>query len=73
MDLNPKSGPKSSEFWAVVIYAVVLVLNGTEYVGIPADQMTVFAGLIGSYVVGRSWVKGETAKGVVAAALNGKK
>lgn len=73
MNLNPKSGPKSTEFWAVITYAAVLVLNGTEYVEIAADQMTVFAGLIGSYVVGRSWVKGETAKGVVAAAVNRKK
>lgn len=73
MNINPKPGPKSSEFWAVVIYAVVLVLNGTEYVEIAADQMTVFAGLVGSYVLGRSWVKGETAKSVVAAALKGEK
>ena len=37
----------------------------------PGDQMIVLAGVFGVYTGGRSFVKGQTAKGVVVAALKG--
>ena len=71
--MDPKSGKQSTEFWLTLAFGVVFVANGTEYVNIPWDQMIVLAGIFGVYTGGRSFVKGQTAKGVVAAALNGKK
>jgi len=71
--MDTKSGKQSTEFWLSLAFGVVFLANGTEYVNIPWDQMIVLAGVFGVYTGGRSFVKGATAKGVVAAALNGKK
>ncbi len=69
--MNPKSGKQSTEFWLSLAFGVVFVLNGTVWVDIPWDQMIVLAGVFGVYTGGRSFVKGQTAKGVVVAALKG--
>ena len=71
--MDPKSGKQSTEFWLTLAFGVVFLANGTEYVDIPWDQMIVLAGVFGVYTGGRSFVKGQTAKGVIAAALTGKK
>lgn len=71
--MDPKSGAQSTEFWLSLAFGVIFAANGTEFVTIPWDQMIVLAGVFGIYTGGRSFVKGQTAKGVVAAALNGKK
>ncbi len=71
--MDPKSGMQSTEFWLSLAFGVIFAANGTVFVNIPWDQMIVLAGVFGVYTGGRSFVKGQTAKGVVAAALNGKK
>ena len=73
MDLNPTPGIKTSEFKALVLYAAVVVANGTKYVSIEPEHMYILAGLIGGYTGARTWAKSNTVKSVVAAALNGKK
>ncbi len=56
-----KSGNKSTEFWLVLAYGVMTLVNGTEFVNVPWDQMTVLAGVFSVYAGGRSWVKAKGA------------
>ncbi|KKN82619.1 hypothetical protein LCGC14_0306840 [marine sediment metagenome] len=70
--MDPKSGKQSTEFWLSLAFGVVFLANGTEYVDIPWDQFIVLAGVFGVYTGGRSHVKAQEAKAMVAAALNGK-
>lgn len=55
-------GKKSTEFFALMLYAVVLLANGTEYVNVPWDQLTVFGGMVAAYGGFRSWVKSTETK-----------
>ena len=69
--MEPKNGKRSTEFWLCLAFGVVFLANGTAYVDIPWDQMIVLAGVFGVYTGGRSHVKAQEAKSVVAAALKG--
>ncbi|MGI9507142.1 MAG: hypothetical protein ACR2RE_29220 [Geminicoccaceae bacterium] len=53
-------GKKTTEFWALLFYGAVILVNGTEYVSSSADEMQVFGGVVGAYVLGRSYVKAKT-------------
>ncbi|KKL46620.1 hypothetical protein LCGC14_2343730 [marine sediment metagenome] len=55
-------GRKATEFWALIAYIAAFVANGSDYITIPWDQYTVLAGLVASYVFGRSYVKAAVAK-----------
>jgi len=55
-------GKKATEFWALIAYIAAFVANGSVYITIPWDQYTVLAGLVASYVAGRSYVKAAAAK-----------
>ena len=55
-------GRKATEFWALLAYIAAFVANGSVYIEIPWDQYTVLAGLVASYVAGRSYVKAAVAK-----------
>ena len=50
-------GPQTSEFWLVVAGGVMLLINGTEFVNVPWDNLTFYLGVIGVYTGGRSFVK----------------
>ena len=58
--MNP--GIKSSELKLILLCAVVMVLNGTEYVNVPWETLQWFIGLSGVYTGGRQIVKREGAK-----------
>lgn len=55
-----KTGIKTSEFWVTLVAAFLMVAN--KGLGLDIDEPTVlgFAGLVVSYVLGRSFVKGNT-------------
>ena len=57
--MNIRPGTKTSEFAALVLTGVVLVADGSQYITVSDQNMSVFMGLIGSYVLGRSYVKAQ--------------
>ena len=59
-------GIKSSELKLVLLCAVVMVLNGTEYVNVPWETLQWFIGLTGVYTGGRQIVKREGAKAIAS-------
>ena len=72
---SPSPGAKSTEFWALVLLAVLVVANGTEYVNIPTDQFMWFGGGVMSYIGARAWNKNSMANasvGMAEAIQNGK-
>lgn len=58
-------GIKSSELKLVLLCAVMMVLNGTEYVNVPWETLQWFIGLTGIYTGGRQIVKREGAKATI--------
>lgn len=60
MDAHP--GKQSSEFFALVLLAAVIVANGTEYVNIDNTTLNTFIASIVAYIGQRGWVKTTTAK-----------
>lgn len=54
-----KPGRQTSEFVGLIIYAAVVVLNGTGQVTIPEDQILALGGALGIYTAGRSYTKGK--------------
>lgn len=52
-----KTGLKTTEFWMALLAAVLPVLNGRLGLNIPIEGLLSVAGIAGSYVLGRSWVK----------------
>ena len=55
--MNP--GKKSTEFWMLVAFMIMVVANGTEYVSVPEETIRFVGGMVGVYVGGRSWVKAK--------------
>ena len=56
-------GKKSTEFWMLVAFMLMVVANGTEYVNVPAETIRFVGGMVGVYIGGRSWVKAKAAFG----------
>lgn len=52
-----KPGRLTSEFWLVVAVGGLLLLDGSGLVSIAPDDLRWYAGLIGVYAGGRSYVK----------------
>ena len=52
-----KSGIKTTEFWATVVTAAIMVFNQGLGFHLPAEQITSLAGVVIAYVLGRSIVK----------------
>lgn len=59
-----KPGRTSSEFWLKVLLVVVFILNGTEHVNIPWEQMPFLVAAIGLY----SWERYKVKEAVINAA-----
>lgn len=55
--MEPKPGKRTTEFLLSALAMVAFVLNGTEFVNIPWDQMPYILMLAGGYAGARSWVK----------------
>lgn len=56
-----KEGIKTSEFWLVVVGAVITVANDGLGLGLERETIMSFAAMIASYVGGRSYLKGKQA------------
>jgi hypothetical protein len=54
-----KKGIKTTEFWLVVIGAVVTVANDGLGLGLERDTIMAFAAMVASYVGGRSYIKAK--------------
>lgn len=52
-----KSGLRTSEFWLALLGAVMPVFNGQLGLNIPVESILSIAGVISSYIIGRSVVK----------------
>jgi hypothetical protein len=52
-----KPGIKTTEFWLVVVGALITVFNKGLGFDLPEEAILSLAGMIGSYVGGRSWIK----------------
>lgn len=52
-----KAGVKTSEFWLAIVGAILPVLNDQFGWKIPSEQVIAVAGLIGTYILGRSGIK----------------
>ena len=52
-----KTGLKTTEFWMTLLAAVLPVLNSKLGLQIPIEGVLSVAGVAGTYVLGRSWVK----------------
>lgn len=52
-----KSGLRTSEFWLALLGSLIPVLNGHLGLSIPSEGVMAVAGVIVSYVIGRSAVK----------------
>lgn len=55
-------GIATSEFWLTVMYALIIVLNGTEWVNIPGQEMIALAGVMGVGIGGRQILKSSELK-----------
>ena len=58
---NIKSGITTSEFWLALLGSVLPVLNGKLGLNLPTEAIISIAGVIVSYVLGRSAVKRSAA------------
>lgn len=56
------AGKQTTEFWLVLAYGLMVLANGTDFINVPGDQMTVLAGIFATYTGGRSWVKASEKK-----------
>ena len=62
MDTVTRAGTKTSEFWLVLAFFGTVILNGTSYVEIATDQMTMLAAAAFGYAGGRTVLKNSLAK-----------
>ena len=56
-----RAGAKTSEFWLILAFFGVVLLNGTDYVAIDGDHLAMLAGLAGGNLFGRTWLKQRVA------------
>ena len=61
--LGARPGRLTSEFWLVIILGGLLLLNGSGLVTIASEDLRWYAGLIGVYAGGRSYVKRRPVNG----------
>lgn len=59
-----RAGKATSEFWLLIAFFVVVVVNGTDFVNIPVEQVTMLAAGAFGYTGGRTFLKNSIAKGV---------
>jgi len=57
---NP--GKKTTELWAVIMYAILLIANGTQHVNIPWGEVKWLGLAVIGYGGGRSIVKAMNGK-----------
>lgn len=58
--MEKKQGYKTTEFWTVTVTSIVGLLNQAGILGsvvLPAEALASIAGIVASYVIGRSIVK----------------
>ena len=56
-----KSGTKTTEFWLTLAGMALVLLNGTEYIDIPWQHLSVAMGSTGAYALSRGIAKRWTA------------
>lgn len=61
-EIVARSGKTTSEFYGLLLFVVVVLLNGTDVVDIPTEQVTFIAGLVGLHAGERAWLKNTIAK-----------
>lgn len=57
-----KPGYKTTEFWLGLVAIILPYLNDALGLHIPVDVVMTTLGLVATYVVGRTWVKGKIAQ-----------
>ena len=62
METVTRSGKMTSEFWLVLVFIGVVVLNGTPYVDIDGENIALLATLAFGYGGGRTLIKNTLAK-----------
>ena len=62
METVTRAGAKTSEFWLVLAFFGTVILNGTRFVEIPMEQMTMLAAAAFGYAGGRTVLKNSLAK-----------
>ena len=68
MQSQAKSGVRTSEFWLAVVAAFVMIANQGLGLGLPADSIMSMAGVVVSYIFGRTALKLRGAEGHASAA-----
>ena len=61
-EIVTRPGTKTSEFWLVLLFFGVVVLNGTPYVDIAGEHIAMLATLAFGYGGGRTLLKKDLAK-----------
>lgn len=62
METVTRSGKMTSEFWLILVFISVVVLNGTPYVDIDGEHIALLATLAFGYGGGRTLLKNSLAK-----------
>ena len=57
-----RSGKTTSEFWSLILFVAVIILNGTPYVDIPSEYIMMLATIIFGYGGGRTLLKNSLIK-----------
>jgi len=52
-----KTGLKTTEFWLALLGAILPVMNSYLGLNIPTESILSIAGIVMTYVFGRSWLK----------------
>lgn len=56
-----RQGIKTSEFWLILLFFAVVVLNGTRFVSLPGEDIAMLAALSFGYGGGRTVLKNTLA------------
>ena len=56
-----RQGIKTSEFWLILLFFAVVVLNGTAFVSLPGEDIAMLAALTFGYGGGRTVLKNALA------------
>lgn len=57
-----RPGVKTTEFWGVCLFVITIVANGTSFINIPDEHITLLLALIGAYGGGRFFLKKDMLK-----------
>ena len=66
MDLITRSGKVTSEFWTLMAFFGLVLLDGTRFVDISGENMAMVAALGFGYGGGRALLKNTTAKSLTS-------